>query len=73
MKTHSIFKDKSLIKQGVETKDLYNYIPAGARFVSGNSVKIERDPATGAEVEVTEIKATYRVREGGTITILQDK
>lgn len=73
MKTHSIFKYKSLIKQGVETKDLYNYIPAGARFISGNSVQIERDPATGAEVEVIEIKATFKVREGGTITILQDK
>lgn len=73
MKTHSIFKDKSLIKEKVPTSELFTFIPAGARLTKGNTVRRVKDPSTGKDVEVHETKASYKCREGYHIHIIEEK
>lgn len=72
MKTHSVFRNQTLIKEKVPTSELFNYLPAGSRFISGNTIKHERDPETGKLIEHQEIKAVYKLRQGGTMTFLEE-
>lgn len=62
MITYQVFRGDRSIAENVSVNDLHKYITAGARLISGNRYE---------KGVLMETRATYILREGGTITFVQ--
>lgn len=71
MTTYNVFRDNSLVAEKVSITVAMGHVPAGSVLTSGNKTSTVNKPEGGLE-EVTEIRAVYKVRAGGHITIIQN-
>jgi len=71
MTTYQVFKDNDLIKGNASITEAYHHVPAGSKLISGTTCKSIVKPEGGLE-EVIEVKAVFKIRSGGHVTIIQN-
>jgi hypothetical protein len=71
MITYQVFKGNSLLSDHATVEDLSKYLTAGSKLAFGNRTKTARNPQ-GKFEDIKEIRAVYKLREGGYVTIIQN-